>query len=167
MSVRGSAQKRASLPRTTCSEPGATAYSHLSPGTFRSRSAKGKSRISPINGPAGCSPARPDCANFLHPANLTNHRVRTSSSLSDGSLPDTCRLRYPPGSAQLGGERKFGEWRGPAHRVHPDECSIKSRPAHARGWDGPPLVALSGPRWRDRDGIIARLSDILFTILLG
>jgi len=57
-------------------------------GRFRSRSAKGKSRISPISGPAGCPPARPDCANCRNPANLTNHhRVRTwqSSSLSDGS----------------------------------------------------------------------------------
>jgi hypothetical protein len=59
------------------------------PGTFRSRSTKGRSRISSISGPAGCPPARPDCANCRQPANLTNHRVRTSqsSSLSDGSCP--------------------------------------------------------------------------------
>ena len=84
-----SAQKRASLPRTTRSEPEAT-YSHLSPRARSvSRSTKGRSRISPISGPAGCPPARPDCANCRHPANLTNHQVRTSqsSSLSDGSCP--------------------------------------------------------------------------------
>ena len=67
------------------------------PGTFRSRSTKRKSRISPISGPAGCPPARPDCPNCRHPTNLTNHRVRTSqsSSLSDGScsIPAVCDTR--------------------------------------------------------------------------
>jgi hypothetical protein len=86
----GSAQKRASLPRTTCSEPEAAAYSHLSPRHVSFTQYKREKPHFP-NKRTGWPPAGAaglcELPTSGEPPVTTALEPSQSSSLSDGSCP--------------------------------------------------------------------------------